>query len=139
MGNLLRSCTLERSRHRFINDINCFGIIWEQSSLIISFLQVIQDLAENVRDEGNASKKLCNECIREYTEIAIFLLPIYIHERTICEAAFAYFKTILDVLKSQMGAESVEVRDAPSPAATAEEPVSVNLGQIGSDQRACFS
>ena len=94
---------------------------------------MIQDLAENVRDEGNASKKLCNECIREYTEIAIFLLPIYIHERTICEAAFAYFKTILDVLKSQMGAESVEVRDAPSPAATAEEPVSVNLGQFGSN------
>ena len=93
-------------------------------------------MAENVRDEGNASKKLCNECIREYTEIAIFLLPIYIHERTICEAAFAYFKTILDVLKSQMGAESVEVRNAP---ATAGEPVSISLGQIGSDQRAGFS
>ena len=71
-------------------------------------MQVIQDLAENVRDEGNASKKLVNESIREYTEVAVWLLPIYIHDRQICEAAFAYFNVILDVLKSQMGADSVE-------------------------------
>ena len=69
---------------------------------------MIQDLAENVRDEGNASKKLVNESIREYTEVAVWLLPIYIHDRQICEAAFGYFKTVLDILKSQMGADSVE-------------------------------
>lgn len=80
----------------------------EAKPVIILTFQVIRDLAENVRDEATASKKLCNECIRDYTAIALWLLPIYVNDKQMCEEAFAYFKTILDVLKAQMGAESVE-------------------------------
>ena len=80
----------------------------EAKPVIIHTFQLIRDLADNVRDEGTASKKLCNDSIREYTAIALWLLPIYVEDRKMCEESFAYFKTVLDVLKSQMGAENVE-------------------------------
>ena len=105
---------------------------------IIHTLRLIKDLCDNVREEGTATKKLCHECIREYIEAVLWLLPIYvcntsattashltsqsvviaastqsqiggfdIGDRQMCEEAFAFFRVVLDVLKSQMGAESV--------------------------------
>ena len=98
---------------------------------------MIRDLCDNVREEGTATKKLCHDCIREYIEIVLWLLPIYvcsnssaisisttqssgitasgqsqigtfdIGDREMCEEAFGFFRTVLDVLKSPMGADSV--------------------------------
>ena len=41
-------------------------------------------------------------------DIALWLFPAYIHDTSMCEELFAFFHTVLDVLKSQMGAESIE-------------------------------
>ena len=84
----------------------------EAKPVIVHTFQVIGDLADNVREEGTSSKKLCHESIREYTHTALYLLPIYVgadhYDARMCEEAFTYFKIVLDVLKSQMGADSVE-------------------------------
>ena len=103
---------------------------------IIHTLRLIKDLCDNVREEGNATKKLCYDCIQEYVQIVLWLLPTYvynpssgasessikamssqnvqsqmaafsIHDRQMCEEAFSFFRTVLDVLKTQMGADSV--------------------------------
>merc|ERR1711899_438521 len=93
---------------------------------ITQTLRLIKDLCDNVREEGNATKKLCHDCIAEYIQIVLWLLPIYVNnnsttagttmssggnfdidDRQMCEEAFTFFHTVLDVLKSQMGAESV--------------------------------
>ena len=103
---------------------------------ILHTLRLIKDLCDNVREEGNATKKLCHDCIREYIQIVLWLLPIYVYnnssksaialvsnqsgsnissqegqfgveDRQMCEEAFSFFRTVLDVLKSQMGADSV--------------------------------
>ena len=49
-------------------------------------------------------------CISSYflPDIALWLFPAYIHDTSMCEELFAFFHTVLDVLKSQMGAESIE-------------------------------
>ena len=108
----------------------------QAKSDIIHTLRLIKDLCDNVREEGNATKKLCHDCIAEYIHIVLWLLPIYVYnhsssalntsittnsvqsihsrsenfdidDRQMCEEAFSFFRTVLDVLKSQMGAESV--------------------------------
>ena len=108
----------------------------QAKSDIIHTLRLIKDLCDNVREEGNATKKLCHDCIAEYIQIVLWLLPIYVYnnstpsvtsnitgdsrtniksglgdfdinDRQMCEEAFSFFRTVLDVLKSQMGAESV--------------------------------
>ena len=43
-----------------------------------------------------------------FPDIALWLFPAYIHDNSMCEELFAFFHTVLDVLKSQMGAESIE-------------------------------
>ena len=89
-------------------------------------LRLIKDLCDNVREEGNATKKLCHDCISEYVQIVLWLLPIYVNnnstssgtnmttggnfdidDRQMCEEAFTFFHIVLDVLKTQMGADSV--------------------------------
>ena len=76
--------------------------------LIIHTLRVIRDLADNVLNEVTQTKKLCHECSREYIDIALWLFPIYVKDNSMCEELFAFFHTVLDVLKSQMGADVIE-------------------------------
>ena len=76
--------------------------------LIIHTLRVIGDLADNVLNEVTQTKKLCHECSRDYIDIALWLFPIYVKDNGMCEELFAFFHTVLDVLKSQMGADVIE-------------------------------
>ena len=69
---------------------------------------MIGDLADNVLNEVTQTKKLCHECSREYIDIALWLFPIYVNDNEICEELFAFFHIVLDVLKSQMGADTIE-------------------------------
>merc|ERR1719322_1471731 len=45
-------------------------------------LRLIKDLCDNVREEGNATKKLCHDCISEYVQIVLWLLPIYVNNNS---------------------------------------------------------
>ena len=76
--------------------------------LIIHTLRVIRDLADNVLNEVTQTKKLCHECSRDYIDIALWLFPLYVKDNGMCEELFAFFHTVLDVLKSQMGADVIE-------------------------------
>lgn len=80
----------------------------QATPVIIHTLKIVGDLADNVLNEVTQTKKLCHDCIRDYIDIALWLFPIYVHESVMCEELFAFFHIVLDVLKSQMGAESVE-------------------------------
>ena len=65
-------------------------------------------MADNVLNEVTHTKKLCYECAKDYIDIALWIFPAYIHDNSMCEELFAFFHTVLDVLKSQMGAETIE-------------------------------
>ena len=41
-------------------------------------------------------------------DVALWLFPIYVNDNEMCEELFAFFHTVLDVLKSQMGADAIE-------------------------------
>ena len=43
-----------------------------------------------------------------YIDIALWLFPLYVKDNGMCEELFAFFHTVLDVLKSQMGADVIE-------------------------------
>jgi len=74
---------------------------------VIHTLKIIRDLVENVLNEGTQTKRLCHDCIKEYIEIAHALFPIYINDTMVCEELFSFFHTILDVLKTLIGADLV--------------------------------
>lgn len=76
---------------------------------MIHTLRVVGDLADNVLNEVTQTKKLCYECSRDYIDIALWLFPIYVNDNAMCEEIFAFFHIVLDVLKSQMGADVIEV------------------------------
>jgi hypothetical protein len=63
---------------------------------------------ENVLDENTQTKKLCFNCLHEYIDISLWLFPFYTRDFVVCEAFFAFFHVVFDVLKAQMGADSVE-------------------------------
>jgi len=61
-----------------------------------------------VLNENTPTKRLCYDCIRDYIDIAHALFPIYVNDASVCEEIFAFFHIVLDVLKTQMGADQVE-------------------------------
>ena len=71
-------------------------------------LRIIGDLVENVLNEITQTKTLCYNCVKEYLDIALWLFPIYVGDAAVCEELFAFFHTVFDVLKAQMGAAAVE-------------------------------
>lgn len=75
--------------------------------MVVHTLKIIGDLVDNVLNEGTQTKRLCHDCIKEYIEIAHALFPIYINDTAVCEELFAFFHTILDVLKTLIGADLV--------------------------------
>ena len=64
-------------------------------------------MADNVLNEVTQTKKLCHDCIREYIGIALWLFPVYVNDAQVCEELFSFFHIVLDVHKSQMGADFV--------------------------------
>jgi hypothetical protein len=76
--------------------------VFSAKPMVIHTLRIIGDLADNVLNEGTATKRLCHECIRDYIDIAHALFPVYVGDAVVCEQLFAFFHVILDVLKTQV-------------------------------------
>ena len=80
----------------------------EAAPCIILTLQMLGDLVENVLNEVTQSKKLCHDVTREYIELTLWLLPLYVSCPKVCQHMFQFFHTVFDVLSAQMGSDFVE-------------------------------
>ncbi|XP_059099703.1 exportin-6-A-like [Tigriopus californicus] len=77
-------------------------------SVVLSSLEIIQDLVESVLSEKTQSKRLCYHCIKDFFDTSLAIFPVYLENTRVCKGLFSFFHKAFDVLKTQMGATTVE-------------------------------
>lgn len=83
-------------------------VIVSAEPVVLSSLEIIQDLVESVLSEKTQSKRLCYHCIKDFFDTSLAIFPIYLENTRVCKGLFNFFHNAFDVLKTQMGATTVE-------------------------------
>uniref|UniRef100_UPI00358DE5A0 exportin-6-like n=1 Tax=Myxine glutinosa TaxID=7769 RepID=UPI00358DE5A0 len=99
------ACTLTSS-YRTLRD--CTTQLDQAKPMVLRTLALLRDMVESVTNEAQRPKQICYRAIEDVVHTTLMLLPAFITQSDIMDEVLAFFLTLFQSLKVQMGAPFTE-------------------------------